>query len=101
MTKFKSQALHYIRIKFWKTSGSGNPPSLISALQKIAFLVLKTKVSILVWDEIMGLFYNEENNFEEKSKYTTLQKFRHTRSLLETKVIIKILAHTCYPINFD
>ena len=92
MTKFKSQALHVIKIKHWKASGSGNPPSLISALQKIAFLVLKTKVSILVLDEIMGLFYNEENNFEEKSKYTTLQKFRHTRSLLETKVIIKILA---------
>jgi hypothetical protein len=28
MTKFKSHALHIIRIKYWKASGSGNPPSL-------------------------------------------------------------------------
>ena len=42
MTKFKSQAFHIIRIKYWKASGSGNPPSLIPALQKIAILGLKT-----------------------------------------------------------
>ena len=42
MTKFKSQALHTKRIKCWKASGSGNPPSLIPALQKIAILGLKT-----------------------------------------------------------
>ena len=47
MTKFKSQALHIIRIKHWKASGSGNPPSLIPALQKIAILGLKTKFYIL------------------------------------------------------
>ena len=39
MTKFKSQALHILRIKYWKASGSGNPPSLIAALRKIAILV--------------------------------------------------------------
>ena len=32
MTKYKLQTLHVIRIKYWKTGGSGNPPSLISAL---------------------------------------------------------------------
>ena len=42
MTKFKSQALDIIRIKYWKPSGSGNPPSLIPALWKIAILGLKT-----------------------------------------------------------
>ena len=47
MTKFKSQALHIIRIKYWKASGSGNPPSLIPALRKIAILGLKTKFSML------------------------------------------------------
>ena len=47
MTKFKSQALHIIKIKYWKASGSGNPPSLIPALQKSAILGLKTKFSIL------------------------------------------------------
>ena len=28
ITKFKSQAFHIITIKYWKASGSGNPPSL-------------------------------------------------------------------------
>ena len=41
ITKFKSQALHIIKIKYWKASGSGNPPFLIPALQKIAIYVLK------------------------------------------------------------
>ena len=44
MTKFKSQALHVIEIKYRKASGSGNPPSLIPALRKIAVLGLKTGV---------------------------------------------------------
>jgi hypothetical protein len=47
MTKFKSQALHIIRIIYLKASGSGNPPSLIPALRKLAILGLKTKFSIL------------------------------------------------------
>ena len=42
MTKFKSQALHIIGIKYWNASCSGNPPSLIPALQKIAILGLKS-----------------------------------------------------------
>ena len=33
--------------------------------------------------------------------YTLLQKYRHTRNLLEIRVIIKILAQPCYPINDD
>ena len=28
ITKFKSQGLHIIRIKYWNAGGSGNPPSL-------------------------------------------------------------------------
>ena len=47
MTKIKSRALHIIRIKSWKASGSVNPPSLIPALRKIAILGLKTSFSIL------------------------------------------------------
>ena len=46
MTKFKPQALHIIRIRYWKTSGSGNPPSLIPALRKISILGLEMKFSI-------------------------------------------------------
>ena len=42
ITKFKSQALNIKKIKNGKVSGSGNPPSLIPALWKIAFLGLKT-----------------------------------------------------------
>ena len=47
MTKFKSQALHIIRIEYWKASGSGNPPSLIPTLRKIAISGLKTKFYLL------------------------------------------------------
>ena len=50
MTKFKSQALHIIRINYWKASG--NPPSLIPALRKIAILVLKTKIYVLFWTRL-------------------------------------------------
>ena len=32
--------------------------------------------------------------------YTALQKYRHTRNFLETRVIIKILKNPCYPIMF-
>ena len=41
MTKFTSQALHVIRIKFFKAGGSGNTPSLISALWDIDILLHK------------------------------------------------------------
>ena len=37
-TKFKSQGLYTIKIKYWNASGSGFPPSLIPALQKIGIL---------------------------------------------------------------
>ena len=42
-TKFKSQALHIIRTKYSRASGSGNPPSFISTLWKIAIYVLIMK----------------------------------------------------------
>ena len=41
MTKFKSQALHIIRIKCCNDGGSGNPPSLIYALWRIGILLHK------------------------------------------------------------
>ena len=37
LTKFKSEALHVIRIKYWNASGSGKPPPF---LPKIAIYVL-------------------------------------------------------------
>ena len=42
ITKFKPQALHIIKIKYLKASGSGKPPSFIPALRKIAILGVKT-----------------------------------------------------------
>ena len=48
MTKSKSQALHIIRIKYWKASGIGNPPFLIPTLQKMAAYVLKIKFYVLL-----------------------------------------------------
>ena len=47
MTKFKSQPLHKIRIKYCKANGNGNSPFLIPALQNIAINVLKFEFSIL------------------------------------------------------
>ena len=41
ITKFKSQGLFTIRIKFWNASGSGFPPSLIPALWNIGILLHK------------------------------------------------------------
>ena len=38
ITKFKSQGLYTINIKYWNASGSGFPPSLIPALQNIGIL---------------------------------------------------------------
>ena len=47
ITKFKSQALDIIRIKYWKACVSGNPPFLLTALRKIAILGLKMIFLIL------------------------------------------------------
>ena len=38
ITKFKSQGLYTIKIKYWNASGSGFPPSLIPALWNIGIL---------------------------------------------------------------
>ena len=41
MAKFKSQALHIIKIKYCNAGGSGNSPSLIPALWNIDILLHK------------------------------------------------------------
>ena len=41
ITKFKSQGLYTIKIKYWNATGSGFPPSLISALWNIGILHYK------------------------------------------------------------
>ena len=41
ITKFKSQGLYTIKIKYWNASGSSFPPSLIPALQYIGMLHYK------------------------------------------------------------
>ena len=41
MTKFESQGLHIIRIKYWNASGSGFPPFFISAHWNIGILLHK------------------------------------------------------------
>ena len=38
ITKFKSQSLYAIEIKFWNASGSDFPPSLINVLRNIGIL---------------------------------------------------------------
>ena len=58
MTKFKSQALHIVEIKYWKGSRSDNPPSLIPALQKIAILGIKTGL----WEWYTGISVMSKKN---------------------------------------
>ena len=41
MTKFKSQVLYIIRIKYWNAGGSSNPPSLIPTLWNLGILLIK------------------------------------------------------------
>ena len=41
MTKFKSQGLYIIKIKYWNASRSGSPPSLIPTLWNIGILHYK------------------------------------------------------------
>ena len=60
MTKFKSHGLYIIRIKYWNASGSGNPPSLISALRKIAILGPKN----VIFFTFFNLFSIEQTNFK-------------------------------------
>ena len=44
ITKFKSQGLYIIRIKYWNAGGFGNPPSLIPALWNIGILLHKQAI---------------------------------------------------------
>ena len=52
ITKFKSQALHVIRIKYWKAGGNGNPPSLIPALWNIGILLHKQAKRQTIWTRL-------------------------------------------------
>ena len=55
MTKFKSQGLYIIRIKYWNASGSGSPPSLIPALWNIGILLHKQAIlGKHFWPECMS-----------------------------------------------
>ena len=55
MRKFKPQALHIIRIQYCNAGGSGNPPSLISALWNIGILLHKQATHAKYFDsECMG-----------------------------------------------
>ena len=38
ITKFNSQGLYIMKIKYWNSSGNGFPPSLIPALRNIGIL---------------------------------------------------------------
>ena len=67
MTKFKSQGLHNIRIKYWNASGSGSSPSHIPAHWNIGILlhkhakrrtIMHTTVKILKYVQRTFLQYN-------------------------------------------
>ena len=53
ITKFKSQGLYTMKIKYWNASGSGFPPFLIPALQNIGILLhKKEKLRILLQQSV-------------------------------------------------
>ena len=61
ITKFKSQGLYTIRIKFWNASGSGSPPSLIPSLCNIGILLHKQATWIKHFcPECTSLFFNSQ-----------------------------------------
>ena len=54
------------------------------------------------------LFYHLGSTYAEnhssamsRPQYTVLQKYRHTRNFLKTRVIVKVLKNPCYPMNVD
>ena len=87
--KFKSQALDIIRIKYWKSGGSGNPPSLIPALWNIGILLYKqatrtkhfdgkckwenlpttSKIDRKLWKIRFTKLFYICNNLRQKTKY--------------------------------
>ena len=85
MTKFKSQALHIIKIKSCNAGGSGNPPSLIPALWNIGILLHKqtthTKHS---WGECTYLLSEQpgENNCWIMTSITCHQIFKSKQQRL-------------------
>ena len=97
MTKFKSQALHIIRIKYWKSSGSGNPPSLIPALWKIAILGLKTKISILFCTRLY--VYAKTNQFLFTKGFLLILFYKKVGAKVYRNVylIIKYVPKKSYP----
>ena len=62
ITKFNSQCLYIIKIKYLNASGSGLPPSLIPALQNIGILHhKKEKLPIHLQQSVYGteIFFKE------------------------------------------
>ena len=50
--------LHYIRIKYWKSCGSGNPPSLIPVLWNIGILLHnKNHPDQTFWAQVYTIFF--------------------------------------------
>ena len=62
MTKFKSQGLHTVRIKYCNAGRSGNPPALIPILWNIGILLHKQATRTFCWPvynlilEDLGIF---------------------------------------------
>ena len=61
-TKFKSQGLYAIKIKYWNASGSGFPPSLIPALRNIGILHHKKEKLRILLQQSVNLIINCMNH---------------------------------------
>ena len=95
MTKFKSQGLHIIRIKYWKASGSDKPPSLIPALRKIAILGLKSaKRPNIFWGTVCTHQRSVEVQFGKYQK-NILEEW----SMVKNLSCVNFAAWNFFPIN--
>ena len=83
-------------------------------MTKPSLLLPESTVHVLdIWMAIRAISFSElfyhlgstyaENHSSAMSRpqYTVLQKYRHTRNFLKTRVIIKVLKNPCYPMNVD
>ena len=73
ITKFKSQGLYTIKIKYWNAGGSGFPPSLIPALWNIGILHHeKAKLRKHMRQSVISIHCrnsNDESSFYEQNMY--------------------------------
>ena len=78
ITKFKSQGLYTIKIKYWNASGSGFPPSLIPALRNI------------------GILHYKKAKLRKHLQHSVRTRRIHTGGYAQTKLLGPKLENKCF-----